>query len=61
MKKEWSSAKADQSQDGSRKWPVWVIQLKYELLVNGTPPSTIPANIQIMYETLHGEETEDLP
>ena len=59
MKKEWSKAK--ESRGGSCKWPVWVVQLICELLVNGTPPSAIPGNIQIMYETLHGEETEDLP
>ena len=61
MKKEWSNAEVARSRGGSRKWPVWVVQLICELLVNGTPPSAIPGNIQIMYETLHGEEAEDLP
>ena len=60
MKKEWSKAEVDRSRGGSCKWPVWVVQLICELLVNGTPPSAIPGNIQIMYEILHGEETEDL-
>ena len=61
MKKEQSNAEVAQSRGGSRKWPVWVVQLICELLVNRMPPSAIPGNIQIMYETLHGEKTEDLP
>ena len=61
MKKEWSSAEVALSRGGRRTWPVWVVQLIFELLVNGTPPSAIPANIQTIYETLHGEKTDDLP
>ena len=30
---------------GNAKWPLWMLQLVLELLVNGTPPSSIPANI----------------
>ena len=32
---------------------VWVVQLICELLVIGTPPSSMPGNIRIMYETLY--------
>ena len=31
---------------GSSKWPVHIILLIFELLVNGTPPSSVAANIQ---------------
>ena len=61
MQKEWSSEAAARQRGGSRRWPVWVVQLICELLVNGTPPASIPGNIQIMYETLFGEPTNDLP
>ena len=30
---------------GNAKWLLWMVQLVLELLVNGTPPSSIPANI----------------
>ena len=61
MKKEWSNAEVARSRDGSQNWPVWVVQLVCELLASGAPPSAAPGNIQIMCETLHGEEAEDLP
>ena len=61
MKKEWTNEAATRKQGKSRHWPVWVVLLICELLVNGTPPATIPANIQTMYETLYGEPTNDLP
>ena len=61
MQKEWDSEAAARQRGGSRRWPVWVVQLICELLVNGTPPASIPGNIQIMYETLFGEPTDDLP
>ena len=61
MKKEWDDDEAARSRGGSRRWPVWVVLLICELLVNGTPPSAIPGNIKTMYETLYGEETNDSP
>jgi DNA polymerase III alpha subunit (gram-positive type) len=61
MKKEWRNAEHARHNGGKRNWPVWVVQLICELLVNGTPPSAIPANILTMYETLYGETTKDLP
>ena len=60
MKKEWSDAEAARKHGGKRKWPVWVVQFICELLVNGTPPSAIPANIQTMCETLCGKTPKDL-
>ena len=46
----------DQRKSGGRqKWPIWVVQLICELLVNGTSPTAIPANISTMYATLFGE------
>ena len=61
MKKEWADETAKAKKGGRKRWPVWVVQLICELLVNGTPPTAVPGNIQIMYETLYGEKTEDLP
>ena len=61
MKKEWQDETAKSKQGGGRMWPVWVVQLICELLVNGTPPTAIPGNIRIMYETLYGEEPDDEP
>ena len=44
-------------------WPVWVVQLICELLVNGTPPLAIRPSIQTMYATLYGAQPDefDLP
>ena len=53
MKKEWKDDEAASCNGGQRSWPVWVVQLICELLVNGTPPSSIPGNIRTMYETLY--------
>ena len=46
---------------GSRKWPVHVVLLICELLVGGTPPSAIPANIQTMSAAFTGAEATELP
>ena len=61
MKKEWEDEQATSRRGGARRWPVWVVQLICELLVNGTPPSAIPGNIQTMYETLYGKKPDELP
>ena len=53
MKKEWKDNDVASCKGGGRSWPVWVVQLICELLVIGTPPSSMPGNIQIMYETLY--------
>ena len=55
MKREWVSAESKRKQGGKQSWPVWVVQLICELLVNGTSPSAIPGNIRTMYATLFGE------
>ena len=68
MKKEWKDDEASSSKDGGLIWPVWVAQLICEFLVIGTPPSSMPGNIRIMYETLYdidldaeGEKKVDFP
>ena len=46
---------------GGAKWPLWVVEVCCELLVNGTPPSAVPANIATLYETLYGAEVVEYP
>ena len=53
MKKEWKDDEAESCKGGGQSWPVWVVQLICELLVIVTPPSSMPVNIRIMYETLY--------
>ena len=48
MKKELETEAAAKRHGGSKQWQVWVVQLICELLVNGTPPSSVPDNIQTM-------------
>ena len=38
--------------DVSGKWTVRIVLLIYELLVNGTPPSAVPINIQTVSAAL---------
>ena len=45
---------------GSGKWPVKVVLLICELLVNGTPPSAVPKNIRTFSAAMTGE-TQDQP
>ena len=59
-RKEWEDAHHGR-RDGNQKWTVWVVLLICKFLVNGIPPAAIPANIQTMYETLHGKPTDDPP
>ena len=37
------------------------MQLIYELLVNGTLPSAVPANIQTVYDMLYRKPIDELP
>ena len=60
MKKEWKDDEAASRKGGGRSWPVWVVQMICELLVNGTPPTAIPGNIRTIYETLYGECEDDV-
>ena len=46
---------------GSGKWPVHIVLLICELLVNGTPPSAVPANIQTSSAAFTGAEASELP
>ena len=48
-------------QGGSLKWPVHIVLLICELLVNDTPPSAVPANIQMMSDAMTVQEVTELP
>ena len=48
-------------QGGSLKWPVHIVLLIFELHVNGTPPSAVPANIQTISAAMTGQEVTELP
>jgi hypothetical protein len=61
LKKEWADEAAAHKRGGARRWPIWMVQLICELLVNGTSPAAIPSNIQTMYETLYGETPDQIP
>jgi hypothetical protein len=61
MKKEWVNVYTDghRTRGRSRNWPPWVVQMIYELLINGTP-TAVPSTIQSIYEMLYGECPEEL-
>ena len=46
---------------GAKQWPVHIVLLICELLVNGTNPSAVPANIQSTCAAFTGVEAEELP
>ena len=46
---------------GGHRWPVKVVQLICELLVDGAPPSTIPGIIFTTSTTMTNEEPKELP
>jgi hypothetical protein len=46
---------------GAKKWLVHIVLLICELLVNGTHPSAVPANIQTTCATFTGVEATELP
>ena len=48
-------------QGGSLRWTVHIGMLICELLVNGTPPSSIPDNIQTISAALTVSEVNELP
>ena len=48
-------------QGGSSKWPVHIVLFIYKLLVNGTPPYAVPANIQTMSAAMKGQDVTELP
>ena len=59
LKKEYDESK--KGKGGGRRWPIWVVQLICELLVNGTAPSAIPGNIKTTYQTLYGIDPVEVP
>ena len=46
---------------GSTRWPIHIVILICELLVNVTPPSDVPPNIQTISSTMTGCEAHELP
>jgi len=46
---------------GAKRWPVHIVLLICELLVNGTHPSAVPANIQTTCASFTGVEAKELP
>ena len=46
---------------GGSKWPAHIVLLICEQLVNGTPPSAVPANIQSMCAAFTGANSNELP
>ena len=46
---------------GSGRWPVHIVLLICEYLVNGTPPSAVPANLQSASAAFTGAEAKELP
>ena len=46
---------------GAKIWPVHIFLLICELLVNGTHPSAVPANVQTTCAAFTGVEAEELP
>ena len=46
---------------GSLRWPVHIVMLICDILMNGSPPSDIPDNIQTMSDALTGIEVNELP
>lgn len=46
---------------GAARWPVHIVLLICELLVDGVPPSAVPATLQTTSSALLGVEAEELP
>ncbi len=61
LRKEWADEKSAKSCGGARQWPPWVVQVICELLVNGTPPTTVPLAMQTMYLMWTGDTPDELP
>ena len=60
--KKVRKGRSDNKAGGAHVWPIWMLQLVLEMLVNGTPPSAIPLNIKSQAAlTTPGVIIEDLP
>ena len=46
---------------GAKRWPVHIVLLICKILVNGTNPTAVPANIQTSCAAFTGVEAEELP
>ena len=46
---------------GASRWPVHIVLLICEFLVNGTPPTAVPANLQTASAAFTGVEAKELP
>ena len=60
IRREIKKEKTVGRKGGAKRWPVHVVMLICEMLVNGTPPSAVPANIQSLCAILNGAEAEEL-
>ena len=45
---------------GESKWPLWMVQLICELLLNGMPESYVPPNIASLDALIHGSKVKEL-
>ena len=61
IRKEIKKEKPIGRKGGGKKWPVHVVLLICELLVNGTPPSAVPKNMQSTSAYFIGAEANELP
>mmetsp|Transcript_9019 Transcript_9019/g.15350 ORF Transcript_9019/g.15350 Transcript_9019/m.15350 type:complete len:310 (+) Transcript_9019:2116-3045(+) len=53
---------AEGSRGGGWVWPLWIVQLILEQLVNGTPPTAIPKNIRAQARlSTYGSKDIDVP
>ena len=60
--KKVRKGRSDNKAGGAHVWPIWMLQLVLEMLVNGTPPSAIPLNIKSQAAlTTPGVIIEDFP
>ena len=46
---------------GASRWPVHIVLLICEMLVNGTPPTAVPANLQSTQAAFTGVKARELP
>ena len=46
---------------GGGQWPLWVVLLICELLVNGTDPAVVPSNIATIWDTFYDKEPAQEP
>ena len=59
--KKVQGVRRDEKVGGAKEWPLWMLQLVLEMLINGTPPSVIVPNIASHVKlTMSNVKIEDL-